>query len=98
MSWLTTRGQSSRTRIGCGFLLVAALLTCVLLAINGLIVMNLVNAIMPTLPDEWKNARVAQAAVFLGPLMLLVIEWWICDVTLDWVSPLTRITKPRRWS
>jgi hypothetical protein len=90
MSWLRHKEHPSRTRIGCGFLLVAALLTCVLLAINGLIVMNVVNAIMPTLPDEWKQPRVAQAVVFLGPLMLLVIEWWICDVTLDWLQPARR--------
>jgi hypothetical protein len=76
--------------VGCGFLLVSALLTCVLLAINGLIVMNLVNAIMPTLPVEWNQPRVAQAIVFLGPLALLVIEWWICDFTLDWLQPLRR--------
>lgn len=80
--------QKERTRIGCGFLVVAALLTCVLLAINGLIVMNLVNAIVPTLPDEWRSARsVQQAAVFLGPLLLLVVEWWVCDVALDWLQP-----------
>ena len=91
MSWLRPGAQAPRMRIGCGFLLVAALLTCVLLAINGLIVMNLVNAIMPTLPDEWRNARaVPQAAVFLGPLVLLVVEWWICDVTLDWLQPARR--------
>jgi hypothetical protein len=79
--------QRPKTRIGCGFLIVSALLTCVLLAINGLIVMNLVNAIMPTLPDEWRQPRVAQAIVFLGPLALLVVEWWICDVTIDWLRP-----------
>lgn len=77
-----------KTRIGCGFLIVSALLTCVFLAINGLIVMNLVNAVMPSLPDEWRQARVAQAIVFLGPLALLVIEWWVCDVALDWLRPL----------
>jgi hypothetical protein len=60
----------------------------VLLAINGLIVMNLVNAVLPTLPEEWHEPRVAQAAVFLGPLALLVIEWWVCDVALDWLRPI----------
>lgn len=79
--------SAGKTRIGCGFLIVSALLTCVFLAINGLIVMNLVNAVMPSLPDEWKQARVAQAIVFLGPLALLVIEWWVCDVALDWLRP-----------
>jgi hypothetical protein len=80
-----------RTRIGCGFLLVSAMLTCVLLGINGLIVMNLVNAVLPTLGSEWRYQKgVSQAVVFVGPLVLLVIEWWICDVTIDWLRPLRR--------
>jgi hypothetical protein len=80
-----------RTRIGCGFLIVSAVLTCVLLGINGLIVMNLVNAILPTFAPEWRyQNRVSQAIVFVGPLLLLVIEWWICDVTIDWLRPLRR--------
>ena len=80
-----------KTRIGCGFLFVSAVLTCVLLGINGLIVMNLVNAILPTLAPEWRyQSRVGQAVVLGGPLLLLVIEWWICDVTIDWLRPLGR--------
>jgi hypothetical protein len=82
----------AKTRIGCGFLLVSAVLTCVLLGINGLIVMNLVNAVLPTLPEGWRQPRVAQAAVFLGPLALLLIEWWICDVAIDWLRPMRRST------
>src|SRR5689334_15186110 len=77
------RKVSPRPRLGCGFLVVAAFLTCVLLGINGLIVMNVVHAAMPTLPEGWRSPRVAQAIVFLGPLILLFIEWWICDVAID---------------
>ena len=83
MSTLSRMRQASNRlgRAGC-------LLTCVLLAINGLIVMNLVNAVLPTLPGEFRDHRVAQAAVFLGPLVLLVIEWWVCDVAIDWLRPI----------
>src|SRR5689334_17792170 len=79
---------TTKARLGCGFLCVSAVLTCVLLVINGLIVMNLVNAILPTLPEEMRQDRVAQAVVFLGPLALLVIEWWACDVAIDWLRPV----------
>ena len=83
--------RSPRPRIGCGFLIVSALLTCVLLGINGLIVMNLVNAVLPTLPGIWRHqTRLGQAVVFVGPLILLLIEWWICDVVIDWLRPLDR--------
>jgi hypothetical protein len=89
-----SRGQP-RMRLGCGYLLMATLLTCVLLAINGLIVINLVNAVMPALPRTWRQPRLMQALMFLTPLALLVLEWWVCDVTLDWLRP-TRARPPRR--
>jgi hypothetical protein len=76
-----------QSRVGCGFLLVSAMLTCILLGINGLIVMNVVTAIMPLLSDDLKRPRIAQAIVFLGPVLLLFIEWWVCDVSLDWLQP-----------
>jgi hypothetical protein len=74
--------------LGCGFLCVSALLSCVLLGINGLIVMNLMNAILPTLPEEWHAPQLAQAIVFGGPLVLLLIEWWASDVAMDWLRPM----------
>jgi hypothetical protein len=88
---METKPQGTpRVRLGCGFLCVSTVLTCVLLAINGLIVMNLVNAVLPTLPEDLRQDRdrVAQAVVFLGPLALLVIEWWACDVAIDWLRPV----------
>jgi hypothetical protein len=79
--------RPAKARLGCGFLCVSALLTCILLAINGLIVMNLVNAFMPMMGNDPRNQRAAQAIVFLGPLVLLMIEWWVCDVAIDWLRP-----------
>ncbi len=76
-----------QSRVGCGFLLVSAMLTCILLGINGLIVMNVVTAIMPLLSDDPRKPRIAQAIVFLGPVLLLFIEWWVCDVSLAWLQP-----------
>lgn len=84
-----------RSRLGCGFLLVSAVLTCILLGINGLIVMNVVTAVMPLIAEDMRNPRYAQAVVFLGPVLLLFIEWWICDVALDWLQP-QRHTHPTR--
>jgi len=86
---MSSKQPTTKARLGCGFLCVSAMLTCVLLAINGLIVMNLVNAILPTLPEDMRQDRVAQAVVFLGPLVLLVVEWWACDVAIDWLKPVS---------
>jgi hypothetical protein len=79
-----------KARLGCGFLLVSGLLTCVLLSINGLIVTNVLQASWPGLPDTLRDQRMAQALVFLVPVLLLFIEWWICDVALDWLRPQQR--------
>ena len=75
-----------KSRLGCGFLLVSAVLTCVLLAINGLIITNLVQAASPG-PQPLHDQRPLQAVVFLGPVLLLFIEWWVCDVAIDWLRP-----------
>ena len=85
-----------QSRVGCGFLLVSAMLTCILLGINGLIVMNVVTAVMPLLSDDLHKPRIAQAIVFLGPVLLLFIEWWICDVSLDWLQPQRASAKRKR--
>jgi hypothetical protein len=79
--------HSPRARLGCGFLCVSALLSCIMLAINGLIVMNLMNAVVPALPEEWNEPQITQAIVFGGPLLLLIIEWWVSDVAIDWLRP-----------
>src|SRR5438270_8793473 len=76
-----------QARIGCGFLVVSTLLTCVLLGINGLIVLNVYHASRAGLPETFRRPQVEQAFVFLGPVLLLLIEWWICDVTIDWLQP-----------
>ncbi len=83
----TKKDRRAKARLGCGFLCVSAFLTCVLLAINGLIVMNLVHALLPVTRSDTRELRLAQAIVFLGPLVLLLIEWWVCDVAIDWLRP-----------
>lgn len=93
--WTPLPRGPSRMRLGCGYLLMATLLTCVLLAINGLIVINLVSAVMPALPRTWRQPWLIQALMFLSPLALLVLEWWVCDVALDWLRP-ARGRPPRR--
>ncbi len=83
----TKNDRRAKARLGCGFLCVSAVLSCVFLAINGLIVMNLVNAFLPMMRSDSQDQRMAQAIVFLGPLVLLLIEWWVCDVAIDWLRP-----------
>ena len=71
-------------------MIVSLLLTCLLLGINGLIVSTMYAAMSEGLPDSVRQPRIAQAIVFLGPVLLLVLEWWIFDVALDWLDPKRR--------
>lgn len=81
------RPHLPKTRLGCGFLVVSALLTCILLGINALIVTNAYDASRQALPETLRHKGVEQAILFLGPVLLLYIEWWICDVAIDWLRP-----------
>jgi hypothetical protein len=76
-----------RTRLGCGFLVVSAILTCILLGINALIVTNAYDASRQVLPETLRHKGAEQAILFLGPVLFLFIEWWICDVAIDWLRP-----------
>ena len=77
----------AKTRLGCGFLVVSAILTCILLGINALIVTNAYDASRQALPETLRHKEAEQAILFLGPVLLLFIEWWICDVAIDWLRP-----------
>jgi hypothetical protein len=79
-------------RLGCGFLLLSVLVSCVLLILNGLIVSNVFYASFSGLPDFLRDRRASQAIVFLGPVLLLAVQWWAYDVAVDWLWP-TRSAK-----
>jgi len=82
-----------RTRLGCGYLLFTILISCVLLTINGLIVTNAYYTAAVGMPSGTIHPRLGQAIVFLGPVLLLFLEWWIFDVATDWLRPATTLSK-----
>ena len=82
-----------RTRLGCGYLLFTVVISCVLLTINGLIVTNAYYTIAVSMPPGSIHPRLGQTIVFLGPVFLLFIEWWVFDVTTDWLRPRQRVAK-----
>jgi hypothetical protein len=88
------RRPSLLLRLGCGHLLGALILACALLTINGIAVASLYHGWSLRLSEFWRNPRVAQAVLFLGPLFLLVVEWWAIDVIVDYVRPLRRSVQP----
>jgi hypothetical protein len=80
----------SFSRLGCGLVLVTVVVSCLLLVLNGLIVTNVYQATQANLPDMLREHRWAQAIMFLGPIVMLVIQWWAYDVAVDWLWPRTR--------
>jgi hypothetical protein len=75
-------------RLGCGHLIASLIVACVLLTLNGLVVTSLYGGWANRLSDFWKNPRIAQAVLFLGPLLLLTLQLWAMDVLVDYVRPL----------
>ncbi|QDU93741.1 hypothetical protein [Lignipirellula cremea] len=69
---------------GCGFVLLTCLFMCCALLLNGMVAMVAVSALRSTLlADE----RLHGFVLFLMPIGMLVIQWWIVDQVVDWLSP-----------
>jgi len=79
--------QKPRTRLGCGYVLMSMFITCLLLIINGLIVTAIFFTLTAPLPPGSIHPRLGQGIVFLGPILLLLVEWWAFDVASDWLRP-----------
>ena len=84
-----------RFRMGCLFLLLSVLAACVMLVINGLVVSFVLGSAAPRLPEFMRHPRAVQALLFLGPVLLLAVEWWAYDVLTDWIFPLRRPPRQR---
>jgi len=88
---------------GCGFVLLTFLFTCFFLILNS----ALISKLMPTpeaAPGLLARPGVNQAALFVGPVILIFVEWWLVDLVVALVTPLRdaeplpqeRKTPPRR--
>ncbi len=75
-------------RLGCGFITLVVVVSCALLAMNGLIVSHVLRSAGESLPPVLRQARWTQAISFLGPVLMLVVQWWAYDVAIDWLWPL----------
>ncbi|ADB17204.1 hypothetical protein Psta_2535 [Pirellula staleyi DSM 6068] len=71
------------TQLGCGHLVISIAVACALLLFNGLTVSSVYSGWASRLSDFWREPRIAQSILFLGPILLLVFQWWIYDLFLD---------------
>ena len=71
----------SRTRReGCGFAIGTSVFTCLLLILNGILVTAIYQWLFPGgAPTSMQRIKVVQAFLFVGPVLLLFIEWTLFD-------------------
>ncbi len=81
---------------GCALLLVTCLTACVLLLINRVLI---AWAYLLVTPQQWDNDKLHTLALFVGPVLLILPEWWLFDAVSRRVSRLfsrARKTEIRR--
>ncbi len=64
---------------GCAIGIGSALFTCFLLYLNGSLVLAVISALQVSGDTWFEDERVAQCALFLLPVVLVVIEWMMID-------------------
>jgi hypothetical protein len=88
--------RRSTARLGCGFIALIVVVSCALLAVNGLIVANVLQSTRDSIPPVLRQERWIQTISFLGPVLMLVVQWWAYDVASDWLWPLRSGRAARR--
>lgn len=61
-----------------------------LFVVNGVIIGMIYAQVSRSGPLWLKQAKVAQILMFVGPVVLLVIQWWVFDLVSDQVGRLVR--------
>lgn len=83
------RGKRRRGGDGCGYLLLVCLIACVLLVANAIVVRAVYGLYLPNANerlDREAYERLGRAILFVGPIVLLVIEWMLLDFLLDFFA------------
>lgn len=80
--------QASGMLQGCLFATASTLLTCFMLFINGGLVAAICNAALRSGANIMRTQGVHQFCLFVGPVVLVVIQWMMIDYVVNRV---------RRW-
>jgi hypothetical protein len=78
---------------GCGMLVGMCLLTCVFLVINRVIVAWLYTVLVPPSLDE---VKLQTFLLFVGPVALIFVEWWLIDLLVERLLRLSRAAESTR--
>ncbi len=88
-----TSSLPSRTRRdGCGFTIATAVFTCLFLVINGIALTASYGVLAEYGPGLLQRDKVKQLILFVGPVLLVFVEWTI----VDWLGRWLFHTKTKR--
>ncbi len=79
MSWRGDADERSTVTAGCIMAIGSALLTCLMLFINGSLVMAVLTAVARSGPSWASKPEFSQFMLFLVPVLLVVAEWVMID-------------------
>jgi hypothetical protein len=79
MSWRGSSDERHTMTTGCLFALASAAMTCVMLFINGSVVMAVLTILGREGPSWISNQKFSQFVLFLAPVLLTVVEWMMLD-------------------
>jgi hypothetical protein len=61
--------------------------TCFFLVLNSAVVSIFYPPLAAAGPGLLRHPRVAQMIMYLAPVVLIFIEWWIVDLAVELVTP-----------
>lgn len=79
MRWRVETDEESTMTTGCVMALGSALLTCLMLFVNGSLVMAILTAIASSGPTWLSKPEFSQFMLFLVPVLMVIAEWMMID-------------------
>ena len=82
------RRQKPKTRRdGCGFVVLTCFFSCFFLILNSVLLREFYPRLAQAGPTMLQHPRVIQAVMFVGPVGLMFLEWWLVDLVVDFLTP-----------
>lgn len=92
--WL--RSSEERLPSGCLAALLTGAVSLLFLLLNVLLVQSSYTLLSAIWPNWTRDVKVAQACLLLGPILLLLMEWWLVELFADqWANRSSRRMRRR---
>ncbi len=79
LNWKSTADERSTMTAGCMLAIGSALVTSLMLFINGSLVMAIVSAVQRTSPSWAGSVQLSQFLLFTVPVLFVILEWMMID-------------------